>query len=355
MLTIEQFAEEVQKKHAEHYGVSQDKVGEGFSLEPDKEIKLSTDISQTDGFLNLVNTVTTSKESGGSLVIQNVNRITQTNDTANGQERRPVGITPPVPNEFKMEKAHSDWKVHDDILDYWAQLPNYLQMYRNTFLAAMAQDRAIIGFHGTHHAVTSDLSTNPLMQDVNIGWFELVRQRAPQQIVTEGANAGQIRIGSTGDFANLDMLIFDMVSSIPMWKRQGLVAVVGNGLLAASQAKLYEAQADLPSEKERIQNKLVIGTYGGLPTISAAFLPENGVMVTSLKMNGNTAANLSIYEQKNTWKRSSEYVPKLEHMIDWNKRKECYHVEDFDRIKLLLPAELVFVDSNKTITNDVEV
>ncbi|MBN4836552.1 P2 family phage major capsid protein, partial [Enterobacter hormaechei] len=76
---------------------------------------------------------------------------------------------------------------------------------------------------------------NPLLQDVNKGWLQHYREQAPERVLKDGATAGVIKVGGTGaDYANLDALVMDAVSSlIDPWYRQDpqLVAILGANLL----------------------------------------------------------------------------------------------------------------------------
>jgi len=326
-------------KIAEVYGVA--RVDQAFSIDPDMEVVLNNDIMLRSNFLQSCNIFGRDQLKGGSLRIGAHNMNTRRADTKNGDPRVLGSPRAWVENEYAMIKTHSDFGIHDDDMATWSQFRDFASRYRIAYQEGIANDRLIIGFHGTSAtAATSDLVANPLMQDMNVGWFELVRTRAPANFITEGGTAGEVKIG-TGvgeDYANLDEVIHDLKSAIPVHRRRGLVAVVGSGILAGAQAKLYALQGNTPSEKERILNNSVIAMYGGLPVIEADFFPDNAIMVTPLTVpgvNGVTMSNLSIYYQTGSWKRLVDYRPELETTIDWNARHEAYHVEDLDAIRIL--------------------
>jgi hypothetical protein len=64
----------------------------------------------------------------------------------------------------------------------------------------------MIGFNGVKREKTSDRVANPLLQDVNIGWLEKIRQEKPVQVLDkvigeDGQVISQvIRVGKAGDF-----------------------------------------------------------------------------------------------------------------------------------------------------------
>lgn len=344
----------LQKLYAEYYGVAN--VGKAFSLDsgttavnagtftPSKEIVLNSDMMAFSDFLSLVNIMPRSQLKGGSFKIGAQGRNTRTNDTKAGQERRVGEFKPAVLNEYEMVKAHFDFGIHDDDLADMSEFPDWHDRYRASMMEAFSNDRQIIGFHGTHHAATSDLSTHELLEDVNIGWRELFRQRNASNVFTGDAN-GEVHIGKTGHYANLDHWVQDLYQGIPAHKRDaGMTAVIGDALMGMSEGIYYKDQGSTPSEKTRIQEKAVTGMYGGLNGISASYFPQNAIMITSLKRNGNSFANLSIYWQKGSWKRSIAYKPELERTIDWNARREAYHVEDLQKMVDTNVEKVIFLD-----------
>jgi P2 family phage major capsid protein len=314
-----------------------------FALTPDVEALLNHDATLQSGFLNMCNVEPRKQLKGNSLRIGPQRLNTRTNDTQNGDPRRPGTPTAWAENEYELVSAHSDFKIHDRDRDTWSQFPNFAEMYRQSYMDGINDDRLIVGFHGTSHVVTSDITTNPMMQDVNVGWFELLKTRNPANFITEGGTATEIRIatGTNDDYANLDECISDLRSSIPVHRRKNLIAVVGSSIIAAAQGKLYKSQGLVPTEKERIMNQQVIGMYGGLITVEADFFPDNAIMVTALKMPGyNTAtrSNLSIFYQEGSWRRVLEYKAEIESLVDWNARMEGYHIEDLEAIKVMQAA-----------------
>ncbi|MCO5748822.1 P2 family phage major capsid protein, partial [Citrobacter freundii] len=87
--------------------------------------------------------------------------------------------------------------------------------------------------------------------------------------------AKKIVIGKGGDYANLDAAVHDVKQMIdPVFRDEGdLVAIIGSDLLAYDKGKLYAAQGQTPTEKERIEEAQVIATYGGLPSFLVPFFP----------------------------------------------------------------------------------
>lgn len=351
-VTGKKFAKRVQKAVATKYGIKPKDVAESFSLTPTQTQTLNTEVSRGSGFLSLVNVEQRSQKKGQTLRIGRQGPSTKTNNTKGGDSRRPASPRDPHSNEYEMHKTHTDYSMHDDDVSDWSEFPDWAKKYKQAFNETINEDRQIIGFHGTEHVTTSDLTNKPLMQDVNKGWIQLGVERVSANINT-GDDNGVIKIGTKeGDnFANLDEMVHDTYTAIPMHKRTaGMVAIIGEGLLAAAEGRLYAAQGETPTEKRAMQVKQVIGTYGGLPAITASYFPENAIMITTLKINGNSRSNLTLHNQRGTWKRHIQYVPADEATVDWNARWEGYHIDDLGKFAMAKPEIVLISATGQEIT-----
>lgn len=313
------------------------------------EISLNRDIQSFSSFLQFVNVLPRKHQKGGSLGIGSQGRVTQTTDTKGGTARRVQTPNDSALNEYQMVKAHSDFGLHDDDIDSMSEYDDWADLYREAFMEAMANDRIIIGWHGLEHALTSDKTANPLLEDVNTGWLELLRQRASGQVLTGGATAGELKIGSAAgsDYANLDHLVQDLYQGIPVHRRTpGMTAMIAETLMGYAEGGYYKEQAGTPTEKSHIREKAITGVYGGLDAVPAPYMPQTSIVITGLKRNGQRMSNLSIYWQKESWRRKAEYKAELETSIDWNARREAYHIENLNSIVALDVDKIIFTDHN---------
>nr|WP_238347292.1 P2 family phage major capsid protein [Pseudomonas taiwanensis] len=107
--------------------------------------------------------------------------------------------------------------------------------------------------------------TYPMLQDVNKGWLQIAREQIPEQVLKSADPAVKIKIGKGGDYENLDAAVHDVLQMIdPVFREEGdLIAIIGSDLLAHDKSRLYAAQGQTPTEKERIEDAQVIATYGG--------------------------------------------------------------------------------------------
>jgi P2 family phage major capsid protein len=318
---------------AESYGV--ERASRMFSVEPSIAQELNDAITAKADFLERINVVPVSEIKGEKLFIGVNGPVTgRTNTKTTDREAKDASALENT--TYELSDTQSDVGLPYAKIDAWAKFPDFQDRYSGAVQKRIAQDRIVIGFHGTHAAPQTDLAANPKLQDVNKGWLQQLREQAPQQVLKEGATAGKVKLGAGGDYANLDALVHDTKQMVDEILREDgdLVAIIGSDLLAADKAKLYTKQGDTPTEKERIENLQVIATYGGLPAFSVPNFPVNAVLVTSWD-------NLSIYFQDSSWRKQTVDNPKRSRVEDYNSRNEGYVIEQLEKIALTENVELV--------------
>jgi len=321
---------------ASTYGV--ETVREEFNVSPTHAQTLNEKITHSSAFLSRINVIPVSEIKGEKVMLGTSGTVTGRTDTT-VSDREPRSVLGLDGQPYELFETHSDVSLRFASIDAWAKFPNFAQRYSAAVQKQIALDRIMIGWNGTSAAATTDRVANPLLQDVNKGWLQIVRDQAPQQILTTGEKvAGKIQIGATGDYPNLDALVHDVSMMIDDEFRDGgdLVAIIGHELLAHDKAKLYAAQGDTPTEKERIELAQVIATYGGRPAYTCPHFPARGVVVTSFD-------NLSIYFQDSSWRRHIQENPKRSRVEDFNSRNEGYVVEQLGKFAGVESANVEFV------------
>ena len=324
---------ELQEAIAETYGV--ERASKMFSVEPSVAQELNDSITAKADFLERINVVPVSEIKGEKVFIGVNGPVTgRTNTKTKDREAKDASALEHT--LYELADTQSDVGLPYAKIDAWAKFPDFKDRYSAAVQKRIAQDRIVIGFHGTSAAVQTDLAANPKLQDVNKGWLQQLREQAPQQVLKEGTAAGKVTLGAGGDYANLDALVHDTKQMVDEILREDgdLVAIIGSDLLAADKAKLYTKQGDTPTEKERIENAQVISTYGGLPAFSVPNFPVNAVLVTSWD-------NLSIYFQDSSWRKQTVDNPKRSRVEDYNSRNEGYVIEQLEKIALTENVELV--------------
>jgi len=324
---------EMQLAIAETYGV--ELASKMFSVEPSIAQELNDAITAKADFLQRINVIPVTEIKGEKVFIGVSGPVTGRTNTKT-TDRVAKDASALENSTYELSSTESDVGLPYAKIDAWAKFPDFHQRYSAAVQKQIALDRIMVGFHGVKAAAQTDIEAYPMLQDVNKGWLQQLREQAPQQVLKEGKTPGKVTMGQGGDYENLDALVHDTKQMVDERLRDGgdLVAIIGTDLLAADKAKLYAKQGDTPTEKERIEDAQVIATYGGLPSFSVPFFPVNGVLVTSWD-------NLSIYFQDSSWRKQTVDNPKRSRVEDYNSRNEGYVIEQLEKIALTENVELV--------------
>lgn len=325
----------LQASVARTYGVTS--ASEEFNVEPTHAQTLNDRITLSSAFLQRINVIPVS-EIKGEKVMMGVNGTVTGRTNTDNKDREPRNALGLDGEGYELFDTHSDVTLKFSTIDAWAKFKDFAKRYSAAVQRQIGLDRIMIGWHGLEAKADTDRETNPLLQDVNKGWMQIAREQAPQQILIQGKTPGKIQIGGLGDYANLDALVFDVSLMIDEEFRDGgdLVAIIGRDLLANDKGKLYAAQGQTPTEKERIELAQVIATYGGLPSYTCPHFPSKGVVVTSFD-------NLSIYFQDSSWRRYLLENPKRSRAEDYNSRNEGYVIEQLGKFAGIEAANVEFV------------
>ncbi|HDR9359280.1 TPA: phage major capsid protein, P2 family [Burkholderia vietnamiensis] len=297
-----------------------------FAVSPSVQQTLEDRIQESSDFLKLINMIGVSEQTGAKLGLGVGSPIASTTDTT-AKDRQTSDVTDLDENGYNCTQTNFDTHLTYAKLDAWAKFKDFQTRIRNAIVRRQALDRIAIGFNGRSRAATSDRAANPLLQDVNKGWLQRMRDQAPQRVMDEGTKtAGKIIVGANGDYANLDALVADLLASmIDPWHQDdtALVVLCGRGLLHDKYFPLIN-KTQAPSEMlaaDVIQSQKRIG---GLPAAAVPFFPANAVMITSYD-------NLSIYFQDGARRRTIEDNAKRDRVENYESSNDAYVVEDLGR------------------------
>jgi P2 family phage major capsid protein len=330
----EQFAL-LQDEMAESYNVQD--VSRQFAVEPSIAQELNDKITEKSDFLSRINIVPVGEIKGQKVMIGVTGPVSSRTNTKT-TDREAKDFSDLTGLDYELFHTESDVGLSFAKIDSWAKFPDFADRYSAAVQRQIALDRIMIGWHGTHAAPQTDITANPMLQDVNKGWLQIARDQIPAQVLKEGKTAGKITLGAGGDYANLDALVHDVKQMIdPVFRDAGdLIAIIGSDLLANDKGKLYAKQGDTPTEKERIEGAQVIATYGGLPSFLIPHFPATGVVVTSWD-------NLSLYFQDSSWRRHLIENPKRSRVEDYNGRNEGYVIEQLEKFAAIEAGNLELI------------
>ena len=299
-----------------------------FSVAPSIHQGLESIMHEDAGFLSRINLHTVPEQEGEKLGMDITSTIASTTDTLvkdrETQDPTDMGLV----DRYRCEQTNFDTHIRYPKLDIWAKFDDFETRIDRHIVQQIARDRLMIGWHGASRVVNSDRTTNPLLQDVNVGWLSHLKTKAPERVLNEGTKeAGKIRIGQGGDFSSVDALVMDMVNNlIEEWYQEdtGLVVVIGREIF---NDKFFDLVNDntVPTERNALDLILANKKIGGMPAVRVPFFPSKGVMITRLD-------NLSIYSQEGTLRRTIVDNAKRDRVENYLSMNEAYVIEDYGMI-----------------------
>lgn len=295
-----------------------------FAASPAVEQTLISKMQESSDFLRRVNIMGVDNQQGEKLGLGVGSTIASTTDTSS-TERATQDPTTLDTVGYNCTQTNFDTHITYAKLDAWAHMPDFQQRVRDQVLTRQRLDRIMIGFNGTSRAATSDRVANPLLQDVNKGWLQKLREYdAGSNVLDEGGTAGEIRVGESGDYANLDSLVYDVISNLlDPWYREDtqLVAILGRDLMDEKYFPLIETHGGTPTESRALDMMMSAKRVGGVQAIQVPFFPARAIAVTRLD-------NLSIYLQNGSTRRAIIDNPKQDRVEDYQSVNEAYVIED---------------------------
>lgn len=304
---------------------------------------LEDNIQQSAAFLTMVNVVPVDEQSGSVIGLGVGSTVAGTTDTSK-KDRQPTDPSELNEVTYKCEQTNFDTAIKYQKLDLWAKFKDFQLRIRNAIIRRQALDRIMIGFNGTSRAKDSNREVNKLLQDVNIGWLQKVRNDAPEHVVSDVKDAdgkvisATIRVGVDGDFHNLDALVMSAVDDLIDEEYQDdtdIVVICGRKLLGDKYFPLVNKEQE---NSEKLAADMIISQkrIGGLQAVRAPYFPDNALLITRLD-------NLSIYWQNETRRRHILDNPKRDQIENYESVNEAYVVEDYRGVALIENIEMLIM------------
>ncbi len=307
-------------------GVSTSTVqgGKSFAVAPTVEQSLDDIQREEAGFLDRIGLIEVDEKEGETLGLDITGPIASNTDTTlNDREATDVSALSKI-NSFNCQQTNSDTAIRYTKLDQWAKFDDFEERIGRAIARQKARDRLTVAWNGTSRAANSDKAANPLLQDVGRGWLQKYRENAAARVLTEGATAGEIRIGAGGDYENIDAAVIDLVNSmIDPWHQEDsdLIVLVGRELFNEKYFNLVNKYSQ-PTERLALDVILSNKQVGNMPAARVPFFPSRGIMVTSLE-------NLAIYRQAGTTRRTIVDNAKRDRIENYTSLNEDYIIEDY--------------------------
>lgn len=294
-----------------------DNAFSSFDIEPSVQQTLETKIQDSSDFLSRINMIGVRDLVGQKLGLGINGPIAARTDVTQ-RDRSPIDPTTMDNHEYRCESTEYDTYLTWAKLDAWAKFPDFQSRIRDAIIKQHALDRLMIGFNGNTAAKQTDRATNPLLQDVNIGWLQKYRNHSPARVT-----GGHI-IGKDREFKNLDALVLEAVNTmIEPWYRDStdLVAIVGRTLMTEEylpKVNKYEQ----PTESRALDMIMAAKRIGGLNSYQAPFMLEKGIFITSFE-------NLSLYWQEGSRRRYLKDKPERKRIENYESSNDAYVIEDY--------------------------
>lgn len=311
-------------------------AAEKFAVEPSVQQRLETAIQESSGLLQKINLIGVTEKDGEALLLGVNGTIASRTDTSGNNRRNPRDVHALSKDTYACKKTDFDIAFPYALLDAWAKFPDFQARLSSSVASRQALDRIMIGFNGVSAAAATNRATNPLLQDVNIGWLQKLRTSASDRVMSEGAVAGKVTVGTAGDYKTLDGLVYDAVQMLDPWHRKhpDLVVLVDRGLLHSKLLAAVEKGAESNQEENAADEIVSKARLGGLPIVDAPFFPDGTVLVTTL-------SNLSIYWQEGARRRHVKDEPEYDRVADYQSSNDAYVIEDFGLAALVENIEAV--------------
>ncbi|MBR0573339.1 MULTISPECIES: phage major capsid protein, P2 family [Pasteurellaceae] len=328
---------------AEANGITFADTSTKFTVEPSIQQKLETKVQESSEFLSKINIVPVDEMSGELLGLGIAGTLASTTDTSTSKTGRETqDLTNMDSRQYHCKQINYDTHITYGQLDLWAKFPDFKKRIADLKTKRIALDRIMIGFNGTSHSKTSNRTTNPLLQDVQKGWLQQIRDDAPERhFKEETQGTSVIKVGKGQTYQNLDAVVYSAVNDfIATWHQEDteLVAIMGRDLLAD---KYFPLVNDIEQPTERMAADIIISQkrVGGLQAVRVPSFPKNTILITRLD-------NLSIYYQNGKNRRAIIDNVKFDRIEDYMSSNDAFVVENLDCVALI--ENLVFEDKPKT-------
>ena len=312
-----------------------------FAIEPSVQQRLEKRIQDTSEFLKAITIAPVDELMGEKLGIGVTGPIASRTNTSGDQRRKTRDMKDMDSRGYVCAQTNYDTHIRYQTLDMWAKFGNQFQLLLSQAIQERcALDRIMVGFNGVSVAETTNQTANPLLEDVNKGWFQYAREVAPERVLdgsTGTKTAGKVIVGAGAgaDYKNLDALVYDAINNqIAPWHRgaKDMVVVVGRGLL---HAKMYPLVNEISTPSEMLAADIIRSQtrLGTLPAVAVPFVPDGKLGITSLK-------NLAIYWQDGSRRRHVKEAPEADRIETYESSNDAFVIEDLSKFCLIENIEL---------------
>ena len=305
-----------------------------FNVQPVPQQKIIGAYQKSAEFLQMINIIPVDDAHGQKLGLSVGSVASNTNTLIQKRRPTPMGAINEL-DEYLCTQTNYDVGYMYALLNAWSHQPNFQVMLAQMVVRAIALDKIKIGFNGLERRATTDKVAYPLLQDVNVGWLEKIRQWAPERHYSGQDTGDIIQIGAGQNFKTIDALVETGINEFiaEQHRESPLVAICGRGILNDKYLPMMNQVLD-PSEQLAVRNIYANKQLGTLPALHVPFFPAKSILITS-------ADNLSIYIQNGSIRRHIKDEPEWDRLADYQCANEAFVVEDYEKCCFLENVEYV--------------
>lgn len=219
-------------------------------------------------------------------------------------------------------------------LDNWAQSPQFAQYWRDQITKQIGIDIVTVGFNGLTAAATTDRAKNPLLQDVDRGWLQAIRDDAKSQAM--GSEDKPIKVGDSEDcpYKNLDAVVKDAVNTLikPEFRSE-LMVICHPSLLDGDNLKIINQTLN-PEQRAIARVISTQDVLAGLKVVTVDQCPTGTILISAL-------SNLAVYDQNGSARRTIYENPHRQGLEDLFSINRGYIVEDTRAVALIEHIQFV--------------
>lgn len=308
-----------------------------FTVDPAPAQALEQKIQLSSEFLGRINIQPVPDQTGEAIGLSVVKTIAGRTNTSGSKRRQPQDPTGFGKNTYSCVQTDFDIALPYKKIDAWARFDDFPDKWASACASAIALNRIMIGWNGVKISDDTDRDLYPLLQDVNIGWLEKIRQRAPERHLKEVVeDSGKVTVGKNGDYENLDALVQDVVNDLIDEVHQDatdLVVICGRQLLNDKNFAIVNKDQD---NQNVLAGQVLISQkqIGGYPAARVPYFPENAILITSFD-------NLSIYYQEDAKRRFIREEPDASRVADYQSSNEDYVIEAYEKVAFVENIQIV--------------
>jgi P2 family phage major capsid protein len=279
-------------------------------------------VESANPFLASLRTIPVTEIKGQKVLLGLTGRVARRTDTSSTGERVPNRLVDTGDQDYELFKTEFDIALSYADIDAWAKFPNFADLYMQAVREAISNDILQAGWTGITAETATNIVSNPLLEDLNIGWLQKIRAYNSGSQYAIGTTEIPITLGTGGSYANLDEAVHDIKQTIAtQFRGRGdHVALVSDDLLVSQEDVYYQTQGNTPTEKALLGG-FITKAFGGLPTVTPPFFPDGTILITPL-------ANLAVYYQDSSIRRLQRDWPSKDEVQEFNSMNMGYVVQE---------------------------